>query len=83
MEKTIRKMTGATADRFKLEGRGYIREGCCADLTIFDEEALKAAVPDEGKPFGIRMVYINGRKVLEDGTLDEQALSDSGRAIPV
>ena len=50
---------------------------------MYDEEALKAAVPDEGKPFGIRMVYINGRKVLEDGTLDEQALSDSGRAIPV
>lgn len=83
LEKTIRKMTGATADRFKLEGRGYIREGCYADLTIFDQDALKAAVPDMQKSFGICSVYINGRLVLQGGVLDHQVLTDSGRAIPV
>ena len=33
-------MTGATADRFALKGRGYIREGCFADIVVFDEAQL-------------------------------------------
>ncbi len=38
MPKTIRKMTGATADRYMLKNRGYIKEGYYADLTVFDEK---------------------------------------------
>ena len=80
---TIRRMTGATADRFMLKDRGYLKEGYYADLTVFDEEELKNAQPDQEKPFGIKAVFINGVPVLENGALDEQALKTTGRALPV
>ena len=80
---TIRRMTGAVADRFMIPERGYIREGFYADLTVFDEEALKNGTPDQGKPFGIEKLFINGVTVLDEGRLDEEALRSSGRAIRV
>ncbi len=80
---TVRKMTGALADRFMLTDRGYLKEGYYADLTVFDEEALKNGTPDQEKPFGIEKVFVNGRPVYSDGQLDEQALKTTGRAIPV
>ncbi|MBP5459270.1 MAG: amidohydrolase family protein [Clostridia bacterium] len=81
MPTTIRKMTGATADRFGFVDRGYLKEGCYADLTIFDEDALRAGVPDQTKSFGISSVYINGVCVLDGDTLDAEALKTTGRAI--
>ena len=83
MAKTIRKMTGATADRFMLPDRGYLKEGYYADLTVFDEKALKEGIPDQEHPFGIDKVFINGRMVYSDNQLDEQALKTSGHAITV
>lgn len=80
---TIRRMTGATADRFQLPGRGYIRPGYFADLTVFDESELRSATPDQGKAFGIAKVFINGRLVLDGDKLDEQSLLTAGRAVPV
>lgn len=78
---TIHRMTGASAERFGLKERGYIREGCYADLTVFCEDELASAQPDQSKPFGIRKVWINGRQVLDEATLDEEALQTSGHAI--
>ena len=68
MPATIRRMTGATADRYRLEDRGYLREGCKADITILDEDRLKVdeSKPDF-KPEGIEYVFINGRKVVDKG----------------
>ncbi len=83
LENTIRRMTGATADRFQLRDRGYIRPGCYADLTVFDEAELRAAAPDQEKSFGIRRVFINGKQVLNAGEVDRAALKTSGRAIRV
>jgi N-acyl-D-amino-acid deacylase len=80
---TIRRMTGATADRFSLIKRGYIRPGYFADLTVFSEEALAAAAPDQKKSFGIQAVWINGRRVLEADTLDLEAIKTSGYAIGI
>ena len=80
---TIRRMTGAIADRYGLRERGYLKEGYYADLTVFDEDAIKSAVPDQPKSFGIEKVIINGRMVLSDGQLDEEALKTTGRALPV
>lgn len=80
---TIRKMTGATADRFMLKDRGYVRPGCFADLVVFDPEAIRSAVPDQEKSFGIEQVFINGRRVLMGDELDAQALKTAGRALPV
>lgn len=81
MPNTIRKMTGAVADRFSISGRGYVKSGYYADLTVFDEDALKNGIPDRGKPFGIEKVFINGKLVLDGENLDTQALRTTGRAL--
>lgn len=83
VEATVRRMTGATADRFMLRDRGYLRDGYYADLTVFDEEEIRNAQPDQEKPFGIKMLFINGVPVLENGVLDEQALKTTGMALRV
>jgi N-acyl-D-amino-acid deacylase len=83
MPHTIRKMTGAVADRFRLEKRGYIKPGYYADLTIFNEEELKNTQPDQSKPFGIHSVYINGNKILSEGKLNKDVLNYSGAAMKV
>ena len=83
MPNTVRKMTGATADRFMLQNRGYIKKGYFADLTVFDEERLKNATPDKTQSFGIEKVFINGKPVLDGESIDGQALKTSGRALPI
>ena len=67
-EKVVRKMTGATADRFKIPERGYLRPGYKADLTIMDLASMHVdeKKPD-AKPGGVVHVYINGQPVLTDG----------------
>ena len=81
MPNTIRKMTGAVADRFSIKDRGQIRPGYFADLTVFDETKLREGQPDNEKPFGIEKVYINGIKVLDSDVLDAEAIRHSGRAM--
>ena len=81
MENTINRMTGATAQRFNLRDRGYIRPGCFADLTVFCEEELKNATPDQKRSFGIRKVWINGKAVLEGDSIDAETAKASGKAI--
>ena len=83
MEATIHRMTGATAERFRLPERGYIRPGYYADLTAFSEEELKHAVPNQKKSFGIHSVWINGKKVLNEETLDQALAKTSGKAISI
>ena len=83
MPNTIRRMTGALADRFMLPERGYLKEGYYADLTVFDEEKLKNGIPDREQSFGIEKVFINGTLVFSNSRLDQDALKTTGRAIPV
>ena len=68
VEKIVRKMTGATADRYQIPERGYLKPGYKADLTVLDPNALKV---DESKPdftpSGVAYVYVNGAPVLENG----------------
>ena len=67
-ENIVRKMTGATADRYQIPERGYLKPGYKADLTVLRPDALRV---DESKPDftpgGIEHVYINGVPVLENG----------------
>jgi N-acyl-D-aspartate/D-glutamate deacylase len=81
MEKTIARMTGATAERFDLRDRGFIRPGYYADLTVFCEEELKKAIPNQKKSFGIRKVWINGKAVLDGDELNQELAKTSGKAI--
>ena len=83
MENTIHHMTGATAERFSLHERGYIRPGCFADLTVFCEEELKEVLPNQTKSFGIRKVWINGKAVFDKNRVDQELIKTSGRSIVV
>ena len=68
-ESIVRKMTGATADRYRIRDRGYLKPGCKADITVLDLNGLKVneKKPDF-RPEGIVHVYINGKPVLENGS---------------
>ena len=81
MPNTIRKMTGAVADRFSIKERGYLKPGYYADLTVFDEKKLREGQPDQEKPFGIEKVFINGVRVLDNEMLDAEAIKHSGKAM--
>ena len=80
---TVRRMTGATADRFMLKDRGYVKPGYFADFTVFDEDDTKNATPDQTKSFGIKKVFINGELVLDNDELNKSALKTTGRALTV
>ena len=83
MPRTVRKMTGAVADRYSIANRGYVKPGYYADLTVFDESVLKRTQPDQSKAFGIERVYVNGKLVLDGDVLDETAFATAGRALRV
>ena len=68
IERIVRKMTGATVDRYDIKERGYLKPGYKADITVIDLDHMKVneKVPDT-KPEGIMHVYVNGRAVVENG----------------
>ena len=67
-ETLIHKMTGKTADRFRIKNRGYLKEGYKADLVLFDDIKI---VNQTGEIEGINKIYINGKKVAENGKLKD------------
>lgn len=73
MESAVRHMTGLTADRYKLDRRGYIRRGYYADVVAFSPENVRehATIKEpEQYPTGIEHVFINGSHVINNGVLD-------------
>jgi N-acyl-D-amino-acid deacylase len=70
LELAIYKMTGATARALKLKDRGLLREGFCADVTIFDPQDFvdRATYADPHQfPTGPRTsVIVNGTLVVEN-----------------
>lgn len=70
LEDGIRKMTSWPATRMRLAGRGAIREGFWADVTIFDYERIKDLSTYESPmlfPAGIPYVIVNGQVVVDQG----------------
>ncbi len=81
LEQAIRKMTSQTAAYFNLEGRGVVREGAWADLTLFDADKVidKASFTHPSQyPEGIPHVMVNGVWVIRAG---EHTGALPGRAI--
>ncbi|MFV8781380.1 N-acyl-D-amino-acid deacylase family protein [Microbulbifer sp. SA54] len=66
----IHKMTGLSARNFGLKQRGFIREGYCADLVLFDLDTLESAA-SYAEPLtparGISRVWVNGTCAYRDG----------------
>jgi N-acyl-D-amino-acid deacylase len=70
LEEAVRRMTSLSADTFGLVDRGRIREGCWADLVLFDPATvIDTATYDDPQrePDGIRLVVVNGQVAFEDG----------------
>jgi N-acyl-D-aspartate/D-glutamate deacylase len=68
LEQAVRKMTSWPATRMRLADRGAIREGCWADVVVFDYEALQdRATYDQPvlSPAGIDYVLVNGQVVID------------------
>lgn len=66
----IHKMSGRTADRYRVPDRGTIAVGRAADLVIFDPATIIDRATDEmprRPPIGIQHVLVNGRAVVSDG----------------
>ncbi|MFZ5351869.1 MAG: N-acyl-D-amino-acid deacylase family protein [Bacillota bacterium] len=78
LEETVRKMSGAAADRFKIIDRGYLHTGKAADITVFDAETVAAKGDLPERPVGIKHVFINGRHAVCEGVADEAILLESG-----
>lgn len=69
LEHTIHKMTGQTAQRFKIHNRGFIKPGYYADITIFDDQNIQIDLDNPNTtPIGIHHVFINGTQVVDNGT---------------
>ena len=80
LPEAVRKMTGATAARFGLTGRGLLRDGAHADLVAFDPRLIadRATFADPLRaPDGIRMVIVDGRIAVRDG----KVLARPGRTL--
>jgi N-acyl-D-amino-acid deacylase len=72
LEAAIHKMTGATAKALKLKDRGLLREGCAADVAIFDPADFRDRATYQEPhqyPSGARTtVIVNGTLVVENAT---------------
>ena len=70
LETAVRKMTGLSAARFGLKGRGIVAEGAYADLAVFDPATVidRASFAEPTLPAaGIAHVFVNGRPVWSEG----------------
>jgi N-acyl-D-amino-acid deacylase len=75
MEEAIRRMTSLPAEAFHIRDRGVIRNGAFADLVLFDAENVKdqATFADPNRfCSGIDRVYVNGRMVVDGGTITDE-----------
>lgn len=83
LENAVHKMTGYSAERFRLADRGTVGEGAFADLTIFNAETITdPATFENPRQFttGVETVIVNG-EVIVDSTEPIESDSPPGRAL--
>ncbi|NCD06650.1 MAG: D-aminoacylase [Spirochaetia bacterium] len=69
LENLIHNMTYKSAQRFKIEKRGLLKEGYYADIVVFDIDKIKDLSSLENikiEPDGIDYVFVNGNLVYKD-----------------
>lgn len=77
LEEVVHKMTAAAADRFQIKDRGILEKGKAADITVFDWQTVKDNNTDlktDQAPAGVEMVFINGKKAMKEGVVDNSIL---------
>ncbi len=70
LEEAVRKMTSLPAERFGLQGRGILKPGAHADITILNPETVIDTGTYEDPirfPEGIEYVIVNGRVTVDSG----------------
>jgi len=81
LEEAVRRMTSLPATVFRLKDRGLIREGCWADLVVFDpakvQENTRFNDPHHYAT-GFAWVLVNGVPVVEN---DRHTQARSGQAV--
>ncbi len=63
LEQAIHKMSGLSAARFRIAGRGLLQAGCMADVVVIDPQRVKdTATYEQPVQFseGIERVWVNG-----------------------
>ncbi|MBF0320061.1 MAG: D-aminoacylase [Nitrospirae bacterium] len=66
----IRKTTGLPAETFCLKGRGILREGAYADITLFNVKTIRDTsdyTAPWSAPEGIEYVLVNGHLAVKEG----------------
>ncbi len=70
IEEAVERLTGRSARRLGLYGRGLIAEGYKADLVLFDQGKLSSSdTIEEGGTSALSVVMVNGEVALEAGKL--------------
>jgi dihydroorotase/N-acyl-D-amino-acid deacylase len=72
LEEAVRKMTSLPASRLGIANRGCLREGCAADVVLFDAARVRDVGTFEDPhhyPEGIPWVFVNGAPVIENGAM--------------
>ena len=70
LEEAVHKMTGASAARLGLRGRGVLADGMAADLVVFDPARIRTPCTYDDPcryPEGIPYVLVNGVPVVDGG----------------
>jgi N-acyl-D-amino-acid deacylase len=79
LEQAIKKLTRDNAVAWELEDRGLVRQGCKADLVLFEEDRIRPCLPTVEsdlpggarrlvqKAEGIRATIVNGAVAFEGG----------------
>jgi N-acyl-D-amino-acid deacylase len=81
----IHRMSGMPAHRFRLSGRGALREGTAADVVVFDPDTVAdGATFDEPltAPTGVRAVVVNGAVTVDGGEFTGEHAGEFLRPAP-
>ena len=75
LEEAVHKMTGKPARKLGLDRRGELKEGCFADVVVFDPATIRdRATFEQPHQFaeGVHWVIVDGHIALDRGTLSGQ-----------
>ncbi len=73
LEEAVYKMSGAAAERFQINDRGFLKAGLAADITVIDWKNIRdnnTLTETSKTPTGIESVFINGKQVVKKGKAD-------------
>ena len=69
----VRRSSGLTADTFRLENRGYLRQGYYADIAVIDPKTFSARADYfnwDRRSTGVRHLLVNGQLVIREGQVE-------------